>query len=163
MKIWNKLKFTKQLVDRNKNKWLKKNGINEEIITDDLKYLIECKELLKIWHTEEQIIDWVKKEQLERRMEIEKDKRGEIIKTKETLINKEILKDVNNNDHLILTFENLKRKLIIFPKSLKNRWNELEEGKKYKIMFAIQTDGKHEKDILLNFIKQNENKKQKKQ
>jgi len=64
-----------------------------------------------------------------------------------------MLKDVNGLDHLILAFENLEKKVVVFPNRFKERWEQLNVGEKYSIKYFEQEseNPNHDKFILLGF------------
>jgi len=48
-------------------------------------------------------------------------KNGSVVRKKRKLLKKELLKDANGLDHLVLTFNGIEKKFVIFPRSFKGR------------------------------------------
>lgn len=72
-------------------------------------------------------------------------------KTEAKLLVKEKMKDTNGKDFLILTFENIERKVVVFPTKMENRWDQLIVNENYKLTIAKQNKDKREKDFLIGF------------
>ncbi|WNE41624.1 MAG: hypothetical protein AM1032_000364 [Mycoplasmataceae bacterium] len=72
-------------------------------------------------------------------------------KTEAKLLVKEEMKDINNKDFLILTFENIERKVVVFPTKMESRWDQLIVNENYKLTIARQNKNKREKDFLIGF------------
>lgn len=72
-------------------------------------------------------------------------------KTEAKLLVKEKMKDVNGKDFLILNFENIERKVVVFPTKMETRWDQLIINENYKLTISKQNKNKHDKDFLIGF------------